>query len=120
MWSLRSSHPVLITGNDGCGKSECVSSFGSLFGSEVNVCCLTPETEPSYLVGQLMPKQDKKIEWENGEMTKAYLNGNWILLDNINQAEASVLERLNPIMEEPAVWTLTENGEINPLPKRDV
>lgn len=36
--------------------------------------------------------------WHDGVVTTAFKNGEWVLLDNLSQAEASVLERLNPIV----------------------
>jgi midasin (ATPase involved in ribosome maturation) len=50
-----------------------------------------------------------RIQWHDGELTKAFCGGEWLLLDNINQAEASVLERLNPVMEEVPHLVITEN-----------
>lgn len=117
-WALRTEHPVLISGAEGCGKSECVLMLGVFQGVLVRQVCLTLETEPSLLVGQLMPNdkpQGSKIEWQDGEVTQAFRNGDWVLLDNLNQAEASVLERMNPVMEQEPNWVLTENGETNPL-----
>ena len=39
-----------------------------------------------------------------------------MLLDDINQAEPAVIERLNPLLETPCIWTLTEKGDTKPLP----
>ena len=58
---------------------------------------------------------EDKIVWQDGVITDAFINSKWILLDNLNQTESSVLERLNPVLEDPPVWTLTEKGESMPL-----
>jgi len=56
-WSRQtnSPHPVLITGGDGCGKSDCILAFSQLQGKHLRQVSLTPETEPSLLIGQLTP-----------------------------------------------------------------
>eukprot|EP01127_Copromyxa_protea_P008978 TRINITY_DN2080_c0_g1_i4.p1 TRINITY_DN2080_c0_g1~~TRINITY_DN2080_c0_g1_i4.p1 ORF type:complete len:7466 (-),score=1064.85 TRINITY_DN2080_c0_g1_i4:44-22441(-) len=114
-WSLHTNHPVLVSGAEGCGKSDSVIAFGQLQGMIPTQICLTPETEPSLLIGQLTPNESStgaRIEWRHGELTQAFENGHWILLDNINQAEASVLERMNPVMEAEPHLVLTEKGEV--------
>lgn len=109
--------PILVTGNDGCGKSLAIQVYARLYGKhDMSQVCLTPESEPSLLVGQLVPNDNKagtSIVWKDGAITIAYKEGNWILLDNLNQAESSVLERLNPVLEEQPVWILTEKGDID-------
>jgi len=54
--------------------------------------------------------------WVDGTVTAAFKAGQWLCLDNLGEAEASVLERLNPLLESPAIWTLTEQGCTEPLP----
>ena len=109
--------PILVTGAEGCGKSELLLILAWLCGQSVQQLNITPETEPSALIGQMIPndRQDtpdgksQKLIWENGCVTKAFLEGQWVLLDNLNAAESSVLERLNPILEQNPMLILTEN-----------
>lgn len=76
------------------------------------------ETETASLVGQFLPNDapplpgaaQDRIVWRDGVVTQAFCGGDWALLDNLSEAEAAVLERLNPLLESPAMWTLTERG----------
>ncbi len=116
---LRLQEPILLVGGPGCGKSEMLRALAFLLGHKCHTICLTDETEPSALVGQQCPcdkgKQCERVRWKDGAVTVAFRNGDWILLDNISDADACVLERLNPLLELPPQWILTENGEIAPL-----
>jgi MoxR-like ATPase len=94
-------------------------SLAFLLGHKCRTICLTDETEPSALVGQQCPcdkgGQSERVRWKDGAVTEAFRNGDWILLDNISDADACVLERLNPLLEHPPQCILTENGEIDGL-----
>ncbi|CAF4694006.1 unnamed protein product, partial [Rotaria sp. Silwood1] len=114
--------PILVTGPEGCGKSELLLTLAWFCGQQVQQLNITPETEPSALIGQLIPNdnsdkneqnKDKKLIWQNGSVTTAYTTGQWVLLDNLSVAESSVLERLNPVLEQNPMLCLTEKGETN-------
>ncbi|CAF3786308.1 unnamed protein product [Rotaria socialis] len=121
-FDMNIKQPILVTGPEGCGKSDLLLALTWLNGQQVNQLNITPETEPSALIGQILPNEakdkngannGKMLDWNHGCVTRAYINGQWALLDNFNTAEASVLERLNPILEEKPMLILTENGEID-------
>ena len=120
-WNLDSSYPILLTGIEGCGKTETIYAFSRLTRMELTQVCLTPETEASHLVGQYNPNDGpgEKIMWQDGYVTEAFRKGNWVLLDNFNQGDSCVLERLNPLLENEPIWVLTENRETESLPKKD-
>jgi midasin (ATPase involved in ribosome maturation) len=80
---ISSRCPILVTGSEGSGKSLAVSTFTYLFGMNLTQICLTPESEPSILVGQFLPNIFKKnenlksedentIKWKNGYVTDAF------------------------------------------------
>ena len=46
--------------------------------------------------------------WE-GVIPAAMRRGHWVVLDELNLAEPQVLERLNPVLEQPASLVLTEH-----------
>jgi MoxR-like ATPase len=51
--------------------------------------------------------------WQDGIDVQAKKKGKWLILDEINLAEAQILERLNSQLEKYPNITLTENGGIN-------
>ena len=122
-WNLQATYPILISGPEGCGKSEAIHAFSKLVGMDLISICLTPETETFHLVGQYKPSDGRdsaeKISWQDGCITRAFKTGQWLLLDNLNQTDPCVLERLNPLLENEPAWILTENGEIESLSKKD-
>lgn len=55
------------------------------------------------------------VAWrfQEGYIPQAMRNGWWVLLDEINLAEPQILERLNPVLEQPSSLVLTEeNGAV--------
>ncbi|CAF4499017.1 unnamed protein product, partial [Rotaria sp. Silwood2] len=124
-FNLNIKQPILVTGSEGCGKSDLLLTLGWLNGQQVYQLDITPETEPSALIGQIIPNETKnkndpnygeKLIWQNGCVTRSYIDGQWVLLDNFNTAESSVLERLNPVLEEKPMLILTEKGDVNEQP----
>ena len=126
--SIDLCYPILITGSEGCGKSEAVRALAYLLNKNIHTLCITPETETSAIIGQYIPaasgedeedgqaEGDSFVKWCVGVVTEAF-DGNypgWALLDNLNQAQSEVLERLNPILEVPSSFILVEKGEHNP------
>ena len=108
--ALKCRQPILITGEAGCGKSEMVNSLGILLNKPMVHLYVTPDTEPEALVGYMTPKE-KCINWNDGIVTKAAKEGKWLIIENLSQAQSTVLERLNPILECPPVWRISERGE---------
>lgn len=64
-----------------------------------------------------MKKEEKMFEWEKGALVEAMESGGVILIDEINMAEDSVLERLNSVLETERKLLITElNKEITAHP----
>ncbi|CAF0986919.1 unnamed protein product [Didymodactylos carnosus] len=114
--------PILVTGDEACGKSDLLLTLSWFYSKHVHQLNITPETEPSALIGQIIPnevtdpddpKYGEKLIWQNGCVAEAYTSGDWVLLDNLGTAESSVLERLNPVLEQEPMLILTEKGEVN-------
>ena len=102
----------------GCGKSAIIQHLALAMGQGLQGCYLTSEVDATALVGQQMPDDeggDNRIIWQDGAATKAYKQGCWLLIDNLDQADPCVLERLNPLLEQPPTWVLTEQGHVSPL-----
>ncbi|XP_059144482.1 midasin-like [Physella acuta] len=53
------------------------------------------------------------FEWVDSVLVKALQNGFWLLIDNVNFCSASVLDRLNALMEPNGVLSINERGTID-------
>ncbi|KAL9108063.1 MAG: hypothetical protein Q9227_007169 [Pyrenula ochraceoflavens] len=51
------------------------------------------------LVGDKESAAKAKFHWVDGQLVEAIENGNWVVLDNANLCSASVLDRLNSLLE---------------------
>lgn len=116
--ALNAQLPILVVGDNGCGKSGAIMAIADLFGCWCTQVCLTAETDVSLLVGSQLPETNRNeegtgpaIAWKDGLITSALTTGSWVLLDNINDADPCILERLNPLLEEDIDWRLTERGD---------
>jgi len=50
------------------------------------------------------------FEWVDGVVVRAVESGHWLLIDNVNLCSASVLDRLNSLLEPNGTLLLTEGG----------
>jgi midasin (ATPase involved in ribosome maturation) len=60
--------------------------------------------------GKLNDNYRGVFTWENGVVVDAVIHGHWLILDNINLATSSVLDRINSILEPNGSIILTEDG----------
>ena len=51
-----------------------------------------------------------RFEWVDGALTRAVETGQWILLDNANLCNPTVLDRLNALLEPGGQLMLNEAG----------
>ena len=51
-----------------------------------------------------------RFEWVDGALTRAIEEGHWVLLDNANLCNPTVLDRLNPLLEPEGSLLLNEAG----------
>lgn len=57
-----------------------------------------------------------KFEWVTGMLVKAIENGEWIVLDNANLCNPTVLDRINSLVEQSGSITINECGTIEGKP----
>ncbi|AOA61441.1 Dynein-related AAA-type ATPase [Komagataella phaffii CBS 7435] len=58
-----------------------------------------------------------KFEWFDGLLVKAVEQGDWLILDNANLCNASVLDRLNSLLEPNGVLVVNESSSVNGEPR---
>lgn len=52
-----------------------------------------------------------RFTWMDSPLVRALQNGDWLLIENVNFCSASVLDRLNGLLEKNGVLTISEAGE---------
>uniref|UniRef100_K9J478 Midasin n=1 Tax=Desmodus rotundus TaxID=9430 RepID=K9J478_DESRO len=53
------------------------------------------------------------FEWVDSMLVRALMSGDWLLMDNVNFCNPSVLDRLNALLEPGGVLTVSERGMID-------
>ena len=106
--AIRGRQSVLLTGGTGVGKSLAVKGLAVLLNQPTRTICITSETDVDMFVGNIDPNS---LKWHPGCVTDAIEADMWLLLDNLNEVEATVAERLNPVLECPPSWTIPDKGD---------
>lgn len=108
------TQPILIVGPEGSGKSHFAQCLANLFQVRCEHLYLTPQTEPSALVGSVIPNIQCP-QWQDGPVSEAIEKGHWLILENFSEASSAVLERLNSVLEQPPQWIKLENNQTTPV-----
>ena len=95
--------PILIEGNPGVGKTSLVMALAKLAGYSFIRINLSEQTDISDLFGSDLPDIESgeigKFRWHDGPLLKAIKTNQWIILDELNLANQSVLEGLNACLD---------------------
>lgn len=105
---------LLLEGSTATSKTSSILYLAALVGQPVMRLNLSGATDVSEFVGRFVPDESREgngWKWEDGPVVKAMLEGYWLILDELNLAEASVLERLNSILERNPSLLLSEYND---------
>ncbi|KAL8338414.1 hypothetical protein RB601_006393 [Gaeumannomyces tritici] len=70
------------------------------------------------LLQQPLQLENPRFEWTDGAIVKAAQTGQWLVLDNANLCSASVLDRLNSLLERPGGFlSINEHSGPNGEPR---
>jgi MoxR-like ATPase len=134
MFSLQNEKNPIITGLDGNGLTQvarwCAKCYNMIIHKEENkqdlediLCLCTKNLQCSDLIGVTKPVPKNKnsnnnevLEFKEGFLIKAIKTGKTVVLDCINEANATVGERLNGLLdkknsEEETYFDVPENPE---------
>ncbi len=109
--------PVLLVGPTASGKTSYVRYLAHLDNHNLHRFNLSLQTDTSELIGGYVPAMDPatgkpkpgEYAWRDGTLITAMKNGDWVVLDEINLAEPSILERLNSLLDDDRAIVLTEH-----------
>ena len=114
LFSLHNGRNVILTGKEGCGKTQIAMWIADYYNKENDptnpkpnsfFCVCTEEIKVSDLVGHQSPsgKSDgtsELIKWQDGFLTKAIQEGKCSVLESIDEAPSTVTERLNGLLDQ--------------------
>lgn len=99
--------PVLIVGETGIGKTKICEIVAELFGTQLKTINMHNGTESSDFIGRSVLLEGQ-VFWRDGILAEAMMNGDALLIDEINLAEDAVLERMNSVLEDRRSLFVTE------------
>ena len=112
LFSLNKGRNIIIVGEEGSGKSKIARWIVKIYNSKDSrskdyyhyIC--TEETKCSDLIGYHSPKISKDInnnenilEWKEGFLIESIKKGNIVILDNLQESNSTVTERLNGLLD---------------------
>ena len=120
---------ILFTGREGVGITsiaKLISSRYSRYKNKDFTFVFTEETTIGDLIGRFIPTSSSKkaenniIEWKNGPLTEAIINGYSGLFLNIDLVEPKILERINCLLDEKEKesdnkFQIIENPNLNEI-----
>lgn len=99
--------PILLEGAPGVGKTSLVDAIAKASKHHLVRINLSEQTDIMDLFGSDVPvdgnsSQAAMFQWRNGPFLNAMVSGHWVLLDELNLANQSVLEGLNACFDHRA------------------
>ncbi|KAL0265582.1 UNVERIFIED_CONTAM: hypothetical protein PYX00_011294 [Menopon gallinae] len=104
-----SKEPVLLVGDTGTGKSRMVEAAALLIQRPTVTISMHGSADNTDFVGA--HSFSGGVKWKDGPLLRAMRKGAVLIIDEINLAEASVLERLNSVLERERELVVPEIGE---------
>jgi hypothetical protein len=103
------------------GSSNSSFTFAQRFSILVNEACtllndhtlLNDAINDAKRLQQLDDTSTGRFEWVDGVLIRAMEQGRWLLLDQANQCNPSVLDRLNSLLESNGTLLINERGLVN-------
>ena len=110
--SINSHENTLLTGGAGVGKTTHVEQLAARTNQPLIRVNFNGETRLSDFLGKTHAINGS-TKWIDGILPMAMREGYWLLLDEIDFADPSVLSLLHPVLEENPCLVLKENaGEV--------
>ncbi|KEG15416.1 putative dynein heavy chain [Trypanosoma grayi] len=105
----------LLVGPSGAGKTFCIRTAAELVGARLVTFSMNASCDTVDLLGGFDQVEGKRgqFEWRDSLILEAMLSGHWLVLDNVNYCNASVLDRLNPLVEPNGMLSVNEEGLVD-------
>ncbi|KAL8708470.1 MAG: hypothetical protein Q9220_006627 [cf. Caloplaca sp. 1 TL-2023] len=100
--AVRTDKPVLLSGLHGAGKSSLVRDLARRLGREelMVVLHLNEQTDAKILIGMYTSAGGPgTFAWQPGVLTKAVMEGRWVIIEDYDRAPAEIVSMLLPLLE---------------------
>lgn len=101
--------PILLIGHTGTGKTSCFVQLAARIGQPTVRANMNHQTTISDFVGCWVVKAGE-MEWVDGVLPYAMRHGLWLIIDELDFADAAILAALNSVLEPNGELTLKEKG----------
>lgn len=101
--------PLLLTGHTGCGKTSLIEQIAARMNQSTVRSNMNGQTTVGDFVGMWTVKGGETV-WVDGVLPRAMKEGHWLVIDEIDCADAAILATLNAVLEKNGVLTLKEKG----------
>lgn len=101
---------IMLVGHTGTGKTSCIEQLAALTKNGRIRVNLNGQMPISDFVGTWTVKGGDMI-WLDGALPKAMREGLWLILDEIDFADPSIISALNSVLEPNGSLTLKEKGD---------
>lgn len=109
-FSVKNDIPCLLVGEAGVGKNYLINKLAEKHNARVTRVSLTGDVEAEELVGKIGLLNGNTV-WVDGVVTNAIRRGEWLVLDEVNAAPASVLFALHSLLDDDRALTLNNHPE---------
>lgn len=117
-YDIAEGRKVLLTGHMGCGKTSLFEQFAAQISQPVFRVNMNGQTTISDFVGFWTAKGGE-TSWVDGALPLAMRRGYWLIIDELDFAEASILSVLNSVAEKGGKLFLKEKGHEIVVPHKD-
>lgn len=103
--SMQLRKPILLEGSPGVGKTSLIAAVSRALGRGFVRINLSEQTDMMDLLGADLPVEGGgpgEFAWSDGPLLQAIKSGAWVLLDELNLANQTVLEGLNALLDHRA------------------
>lgn len=106
---IQGSERILLVGPPGCGKSAAIKELAGLTNHPLVMVNLDGQTTTQDLLGA-KGAANGSTHYEYGAVPIAAKNGWWLLIDEVDGAEADILTCLHAVTEDNGILVIKENG----------
>lgn len=111
--AIENGKHILFTGREGNGITSIAKLIANRYSRNSNkdfTFVFTEETTIGDLIGRFIPASSKNsenniIEWKNGPLTEAIINGYSGVFLNIDSVDSKILERINSLLDQKETET---------------